>query len=111
MSSKPVPYLDFYKKHNIAPVAQDISDLQKHFARREALYRSLGLLPGYFKDKVLLEFGPGRGHNALYTKSLAPQKYVLVDANPVGLEATQALLKKYPLKTDNFEVVESYFQE
>jgi len=112
MSSKPgMPYIDFYKKHKIAPVSQDISDISKHFARRTALYRSLGLLPGYFKDKALLEFGPGCGHNALFTKSLAPGKYVLVDANPVGLEATRVLLKKYPLETDNYEVVKSFIEE
>jgi len=112
MSSKSgVPYLDFYKKHKISPVEQDISDLQKHFERRTALYRSLGLLPGYFKDKAILEFGPGSGHNALFTKSLAPRKYVLVDGNPVGLERTTALLKKYPLETDNYEVVESFIHD
>lgn len=106
-----LPYIDFYKKHKIAPVSQDITDLQKHFSRRSALYRSLGMLPGYFKDKTLLEFGPGCGHNALFTKSLAPRKYVLVDANPVGLEATKSLLKKYPLGSNKCEVVESLIEE
>ncbi len=106
-----LPYIDFYKKHKIAPVSQDITDLQKHFSRRRALYRSLGMLPGYFKDKALLEFGPGCGHNALFTKSLSPRKYVLVDANPVGLAATKSLLKKYPLGSNKCEVVESLIEE
>ena len=82
-----VPYIDFYKKHNIAPVSQDISNLEKHFARREALYRSLGLLPAYFRGKALLEFGPGCGHNALFTKSLTPGKYILVDAKSTNPSA------------------------
>lgn len=106
-----LPFLDFYKKHKISPVSQDISDLQKHFSRRSALYRSLGMLPGYFKGKELLEFGPGSGHNALFTKSLGPKRYVLVDANPVGLESTRSLLKRYLLDNDNCEVVESLIEE
>lgn len=106
-----LPFIDFYKKHKIAPVSQDISDLQKHFSRRRALYRSLGMLPAYFKDKDLLEFGPGCGHNALFTKSLSPRRYVLVDGNPTGLEATRSLLKQYPLESDNYELVESLIEE
>jgi len=112
MSNKQeLPFINFYKKHKISPVSQDISNLQKHFSRRSVLYRSLGLLPGYFKDKDLLEFGPGSGHNALYTKSLFPSRYVLVDANPVGLEATRSLLKQYPTGNNKCEVVESFIKE
>lgn len=38
-------HLEFYTKFNISPVRQDISDLSRHFQRREALYRQLGILP------------------------------------------------------------------
>jgi hypothetical protein len=32
-----------------------------------------------------LEFGPGSGHNAIYTASLNPKRYVLVDGNKLGI--------------------------
>ena len=40
------PYVDFYRQEEISPVAQDISDLDRHFQRRQALYRHLGISPG-----------------------------------------------------------------
>ena len=52
-------FIDFYDKHKISPVSQDISDLQAHFNRREALYRHLGVVPSFLRGKTVLEFGPG----------------------------------------------------
>jgi BarA-like signal transduction histidine kinase len=91
--SKAVPFVDYYKNNNISPVSQNISDLKKHYQRREALYRQLGFLKESFMEKKIIEFGPGSGHNSLYTASLQTQKYVLVDGNPVGLERCRELLK------------------
>ena len=94
------PYVDFYKKHRISPVSQDISDLRKHFGRRQSLYRRLGLLESSLKGRSIIEFGPGSGHNALYTYSLQPARYVLVDGNPTGLQECETLFSKYfPNKT------------
>lgn len=45
------PYLDYYGEKNIIPVRQDLSDLDRHFRRRAALYRSLGLVPAWLKGK------------------------------------------------------------
>lgn len=75
------PYLDFYEDHKIIPVRQDLTDMQRHFARRRALYRHLGLLPGLVRGRSVLEVGPGTGDNALYTASLSPARYVMVDGN------------------------------
>lgn len=75
------PYLDFYEAHKIAPVRQDLSNMDRHFARRRALYRHLGLLPNMIRGRRVLEIGPGSGDNALYTAHLAPALYVMVDAN------------------------------
>ena len=36
MSEPGASLLDFYKRHGISPVRQDISDLPKHFTRRAA---------------------------------------------------------------------------
>ncbi|WP_319467379.1 class I SAM-dependent methyltransferase [uncultured Pseudodesulfovibrio sp.] len=92
MSKYKKAFLDFYAEHKISPVSQDISDIQAHYARREALYRHLGVIPSFVKGKKVLEFGPGSGHNALYTASLGPNRYVLVDGNPTGLEETRKRL-------------------
>lgn len=58
-------FLSYYKEKNISPVKQDISDLQLHCRRREKLYRQLGLPFCLFKDKNILEIGPGSGYNTL----------------------------------------------
>jgi len=87
------PFVDFYKRHNISPVHQDISDLRRHYERRSALYRHLGISPALVEGRSILEFGPGSGHNALFTTALRPRRYVLVDANPKGLVETEALIK------------------
>jgi 2-polyprenyl-3-methyl-5-hydroxy-6-metoxy-1,4-benzoquinol methylase len=97
-------FLDYYAEHKISPVSQDVSDLQAHYNRREALYRHLGVIPSFLAGKSVLEFGPGSGHNALYTASLGPKRYVLVDGNPTGLEETRKRLSHFEM---DIEVVES----
>ncbi len=105
------PFVDFYTKHDISPVSQDISDIKKHFERRNSLYRHLGLVPSLLKDKTVIEFGPGSGHNAVYTNNLKPSQYVLVDANPKGLNDTEELLSRYSHDNPNYEIVESLIEE
>ena len=41
-------FVDFYNKHDISPVSQDISDLEKHFQRRDSLLWTLHGKPGHF---------------------------------------------------------------
>jgi len=84
--------LDFYREHQISPVKQDVSDLQAHFQRRAFLYRSLGLSPVAIEGKSVLEVGPGSGHNALYTLSLQPSHYVMVEPNEKGRQEIQNTL-------------------
>lgn len=86
------PFLDFYKDNAISPVRQDVSDLAKHFSRRDHLYRNLGLPPFAFTGANVIEFGPGSGHNALYVAYKNPAQYCLVDGNLTGLEETKLLL-------------------
>jgi SAM-dependent methyltransferase len=85
-------FVAFYEANNISPVSQDITDLSKHFQRRESLFRSLGILPALVKGASVLEFGPGSGHNALYTASLLPHRYDLVEGNLKGVVETRARL-------------------
>lgn len=82
--------LDFYQQHAISPVRQDITDLPAHFARRAALYRSLGIPPSAVYRSSVLEVGPGSGENALYTLSLEPWRYVAIEPNPVGAAGMRA---------------------
>ncbi len=80
-------HLDYYIKHNIAPVSYDLSDLKAHFQRREALYRTLGVLPLTFRNARVLEVAAGTGHNSLYVAGLLPDSYTLLEPNPAGIRA------------------------
>lgn len=89
------PFLDYYRANAISPVNQDVSDLTRHLQRRESLYLALGIVPALIEGRSVIEFGPGSGHNAIYTSSLEPARYVLVDGNPTGLRAAGKLLDEY----------------
>jgi len=97
--------LDFYRRHSISPVRQDISDLNAHFGRRSALYRHLGILPGFVRGRTALEIGPGSGFNSIYTASLEPSRYVLVEGNPRGVDDIRQLFSGYPALAARVEVV------
>ncbi|MBV5302731.1 MAG: methyltransferase domain-containing protein [Chlorobium sp.] len=105
------PYIDFYKQHNISPVSQNIDDIQKHFERRAAMYRHMGIVPSSLKDRRVIEFGPGSGFNSLHTNSLKPSLYLLVDGNPTGAQKTSELLNKYYPDSVNYNVIESLIEE
>jgi predicted O-methyltransferase YrrM len=104
-------HLDFYTRYGISPVRQDISDLRRHFERREALYRHLGLLPGFFPQRTVLEVGPGGGYNSIYTASLAPSRYVLVEGNPTGVVEIRQLFAGFPELASRIEIVHSSLEE
>ena len=54
-------FVDFYGKHNISPVHQDIGDFDLHLLRRAKLYRQLGMPIILYKNAYILEIGPGGG--------------------------------------------------
>jgi SAM-dependent methyltransferase len=97
--------LDFYQRHRISPVRQDIQDLRAHFARRAALYRHLGILPAFLRGRTVLEIGPGSGFNSVYTAALEPSRYVMVEANPRGVDDIRHLFTDYPTLAERLEVV------
>ena len=82
-------FLDYYEEYKIIPVNQNITDIKKHFRRRNALYRILGIPRGFVKDKSVIEFGPGPGDMALHTQSLEPKIYYLVDGNSTSIKAIE----------------------
>jgi len=102
------PYLDFYSKHNISPVVNNVIQ-ETHFAQRKALYHRLGILSSCIQSRKVLEFGPGNGANALYTISLEPEHYVLVDANHTGIENCKKNLNHYHPET-NWSIVDSLIE-
>ena len=67
----------------------------------------MGIPPLLVKNKSVLEFGPGSGHNSIYTAQLTPKRYHLVDANPKGLNDTRELLSSYNVY--DLEVIDSLF--
>ena len=105
------PFVDYYRNNAISPVAQDIENLERHFERRESLYRACGLVPHLLGGRSIIEFGPGSGHNALYTNALGPRRYVLVDGNSVGLSETSALLHAHGSNVAAVELVESMIED
>lgn len=105
------PYLDYYRKNAISPVKQDLSNLDLHLERRASLYRDLGILPPMVAGRSVIEFGPGSGHNAIYTSSLGPRRYVLVDGNPTGLAESQDTLRAYAPEPDACEFVYSLIDQ
>lgn len=105
------PYLGYYTAHGISPVQQDIAhDMAAHFRRRRALYHSLGLSPALLAGKSAVEFGPGSGHNALYTASLSLERYTLVDGNPTGIAETQERLRARFGNQSGMEIVHSLIE-
>lgn len=88
-------FVGFYESNHISPVSQDISDIHKHFQRRDSLFRALGILPNLVKKAAVLEFGPGSGHNSLYTASLSPSSYELVEGNSIGYKETTERLASF----------------
>lgn len=111
MAQLQTPYLDYYRKNAISPVKQDLSDLSRHLERRASLYRDLGILPPAVTGRSVIEFGPGSGHNAIYTSSLRPRRYVLVDGNPTGLEETKATLHAHAPQPEACEFVFSLIDQ
>ncbi len=85
--TKERPYLDYYGSRGIIPARQDTRDRTKHLRRREVLYRELGMVPAWLAGKLVIEFGPGPGDNALVTASYGPRHYVFVDGNPKSVAA------------------------
>ena len=100
-------HADFYSKHYISPVSQNITNLESHFRRRSSLFYSLGITPLLVSGSEVIEFGPGSGHNATYTVSLLPNRYLLVDGNPKGIYDTTKILERY--SSIDIQVIQSFF--
>ena len=104
-------FIEFYGENEISPVRQDISDLNRHFQRREGLYRQLGILPGFFEGRTVLEVGPGSGYNSIYTASLKPRTYHLVEGNPTGVKEMKTLFAEFSQWTNGLVIYPTILED
>lgn len=110
--------LEYYKKNNISPVHYNLRNLKKHFEIRSSLYQLLGVPPKLVYGKDVLEVAPGSGHNSIYTATLMPATYHLVEPNPLGCQDIVNIFKNlslrhtkpklYKLKLGNFKTKKLY---
>lgn len=107
----PPTMLDYYVSQGISPVHQNIQDIGAHLDRRQALYQTLGLLPSAFRNRTVLEVGPGSGHNSLFIASLKPSRYVLVEANPRAIADIAKLYEGFDIPHATPEVVASKLED
>jgi 2-polyprenyl-3-methyl-5-hydroxy-6-metoxy-1,4-benzoquinol methylase len=84
-------HLNFYTEHGISPVHYSANNVDEHFERRAALYRTLGLLPLAFRGARTLEVAVGSGQNSLYVASLMPASITLVEPNRTAIAEIRAL--------------------
>lgn len=99
-------FLDTYNKLENVPTRQNIADIETHFRRRSALYRSLGFVPSHLKGKDIIEFGPGSGENSIFLASLCPRSYTLVDGTSSSIKSLERIRSlHYPAeaKADIFQ--------
>ena len=102
-------YLDFYSKHNISPVHQDITDFNLHLQRRSKLYRQCGIPIRAFKNAKILDVGPGNGYNTLafFYWIGTGVKCDLVEANKLGIVNMKKLFQHYCINETMYEIFES----
>lgn len=98
-------YIEFYGKNNISPVKQDISDLEKHYKRRNKLYRHCGIPVQAFKNANVLEVGPGGGYNTLAYFQWGIAHIDLVEGNPRGIEEMRELFTKYIISENRYDII------
>lgn len=101
-------YLEYYGKHKISPVRQNLSNFPEFLKKREKLYRQLGMPTMLFHKKDILEVGPGSGFNTLafFQWMGEDNKIELVEANPKGIADMKTLFEQKGIATDRYEIHE-----
>lgn len=103
IKDKQNPFIEFYGKHGISPVHQDVRNFKVHLMRREKLYRLLGIPLVTFNDRTILEIGPGGGYNALAFFAWGA-KVDFIEPNPTAREELPRLLCKYNVQKDRWRM-------
>lgn len=104
--------LNYYETNKISPVLYAVENWNTHFQRRDAAYRSLGLLPFSIRNADILEIAAGSGQNSVYLASQKPAKLHIVEPNPTALNDINRVFSNlpfdhtkpeiFPAKLDNF---------
>jgi 2-polyprenyl-3-methyl-5-hydroxy-6-metoxy-1,4-benzoquinol methylase len=102
-----IAYIEFYNKHNIIPVSQDLTKIDEFVYKRNFLYTSLGIPLQQFYGKNVLELGPGGGYNAVATSLYSPELYVFVDASTASIEILNEKKSKKLFNAKSIEIIES----
>lgn len=97
-------YIEYYGKHDISPVKQDIKDIEVHYNRRKKLYRQCGIPAIAFRNAKILEVGPGGGYNTLAFFHWESGHIDLVEANPKGIEDMQRLFGEQQISQDRYQI-------
>lgn len=103
-------WLEYYAEHEISPVRQDLSDINRHFAKREKLYRQLGLPCVIFEGKKILEVGPGSGYNTLAFFSWGGV-CTLIEPNKAGIKEMKKLFRDYQIPRERYVIEECVIEE
>ncbi len=104
-------HLEYYRQHGIAPVRYDLSNMEAHLQRREALYNKLGLLPIAFKGSSVVEVAAGTGHNSLYLAQLFPARLLLLEPNATAVDHIHAAYAGFDLPHTMPEIVTKTLEE
>jgi len=104
-------HLAFYMENNISPVRQNIDDIQKHLERRSSLYQKIGAPSILFRDKNILEVGPGSGHNSLYIASCKPARYDLLEPNKTAQREIRGLYSTINLDLTKPNLIEQKLED
>ena len=92
-----IPYIKYYRRIKSIPTL-NLNDirLKDLYRQRFNFYFKLGITENDFKNKSVLEFGPGTGYNAHYLiEQCKVKKISLVDHNPASVKALKKHLKKF----------------
>lgn len=100
-------FIDFYNRHNVIPVSQNIENLAEFIFRREYLYTKLGVPLPYFRGRSVLEFGPGGGFNAIATSFYKPELYVFVDASNASIKKLNSHNSSGAFNANKVEIINS----
>ncbi len=108
-------FLEYYGKHYISPVHQDISNMELHFERRRKLYRQCGIPVQTFRDTEILEVGPGSGYNTLAFFRWNCAHVDLVEANEKGICDMRELFKEHNIPSEKYQIfpceIENYVSD
>lgn len=103
-------FIEYYGAHEISPVKQDLSDLELHYAKREKLYRQLGIPCITFDQKKILEIGPGSGYNTLAFFAWGGV-CTLVEPNKAGIAEMKKLFADYEIPTEKYTIKECTIEQ